>query len=1467
MINKIISYSIKNKFIVSLMLFALIGGGIYSLKTINLDSVPDITNNQVQVITVSQNLSTVDIEQFVTYPVELAMANLPGVIELRSVSRFGLSVVTIVFKDKMGTYLPRQVVQEKLNAVKDEIPAQFGAPFMGPISTGLGEIFQYAIKPKAGYDTTYTLTELRTIQDWIVKRQMALIPGVVEVNSFGGNIKQYEIALNPDKLNAMGVSITEVFEALENNNVNTGGAYIEKNHMANFIRGEGLARSLDDIKNIVVKNENGIPILISDVAEKVHFGSQIRYGAFIQEGHEAVGGIILMLKGANSNEVIQSVKNRISEVQKSLPKGLEIVPFLDRSDLIQRTTSTVSKNLMEGALIVIFVLVILLGSLRGGLVTASVIPLSLLFAFILMKIFNVWANLMSLGAIDFGIIVDGAVIIVEGTVHEIEKRVKEGKGKFGQVQMDELTYHASSTMMNSAFFGQLIILIVFAPILFLTGVEGKMFQPMAFTFGFVVIGAILLCLTYVPMISSIVMKPTINKNSWFSRFENFLEKISGKLLHRIHAAYKPILRIALKRKAVTLVIAVTILISAVFIFTRMGGEFIPSLDEGDIAMQTFLRPGSSLSETIEREKEIEKIILANFPEVKTMAARTGVADIPTDPMGFDFTDSYIILEKDKSKWVSATTKEELIEKIKEKLVHLPGLNFTFSQPVELRFNELLTGVREDVAVKLFGEDLDVLSEKGEKIEEIIKTVAGAEDVTLERTSGLPQMTVQYNRRKIAQYGLDIAKLNRYVSAAFAGSSAGVIFEGERRFDMVIRLDEQHRKSIEDLRNLYVDLPNGKQVPIKEVAEINFQPGAMQISREGTFRRIYVGVNVRGRDVESVVNEIQQKIDKQLELPAGYYITYGGEFENLQRAKNRLAIVLPIALALIFILLYFALHSLPQTVMIYMAVPLAAIGGIFSLWIRGMPFSISAGVGFIVLFGVAVLNGLVLISRFNSLKIEGVNDILERISIGTQERLRPILLTATAAMFGFLPMAISASAGAEVQRPLATVVIGGLFSATFLTLVVIPVLYALVESLTQKRKQRRFSAPNAPLIILLFLSLGLSLIPAKTQAQGNDTLPRITIKEAVNRAKTNFPLIKAAQLEIKNQEALRKTAWDIGNTEFSTGAEELGNNTENGIYNTILVRQEFDVLSIGAKSKLQDKQVAISQTALNLTELEVAREVRLAWGNAYSAKKQYQLYLQLDSIFKNFERAAKIRFETQATSRLEYLSASNQAKQIIIQKEKSNRDYLIALQKLNLWFVSDTLFTVDDNSINEIGALPFLSQDSINQHPSLQYYGQKIQLADARVELAKAGYLPKFTAEYGSQKIGSQTGFYKYQVGLSIPLVFASQSGKTQSAKIESSIARENFNQKELEINSAYRSLFEEYQKWQSTTDYYRNVALPVAKEQKQGAITSYQEGAIDYVTFLQNMKDAMQIEFDYLDANASYLDSRFKIEYFINASK
>ncbi|GGF44676.1 CusA/CzcA family heavy metal efflux RND transporter [Echinicola marina] len=1469
MINKIISFSIKNKFIVGLLTLALIGVGIYSMYTVNLGSVPDITNNQVQVMTVSQNLATEDIEQFVTYPVELAMGNLPGVDEIRSVSRFGLSVVTIVFEDDMGIYKPRQLVQEKLNEVRDKIPEKFGSPSMGPITTGLGEIYQYTIKPKPGYDTVYTPTELRTIQDWIVKRQMTLVDGVVDVNAFGGKIKQYEIAINPEKLNALNVSISEVFEALQRNNVNTGGAYIEKNNMANFIRGEGLVRSLDDIRDILVRNENNIPITIGDVAEKVHFGNQVRYGAFTQDGQEAVGGMVLMLKGSNPNSVIQNVQERMEKVQKSLPEGLEITPFLDRSSLIERTTSTVKTNLLEGALIVIFALVILLGSVRGGIITATTIPLSLLFAFILMKQFNVWANLMSLGAIDFGIIIDGAVIIIEGTVYEIQKRIRSGKIKFNQGVMDEVAYDAGSTMMGSAFFGQIIILIVFAPILFLTGVEGKMFQPMAYTFGFAMIGAIILCLTYVPMMSALFMKPIQNKKNWFGKFERWLEKVSDKIIGGIQWAYLPLLKGALRFKTIVIIVAIVLLGLSGFIFSRMGGEFVPQLDEGDIAMQALIRPGSGLSEAIDVSTKIETLLLDNFPEIKTAVARIGVADIPTDPMPMDIADMFIILEKDMDKWTTVETKEELIAGIKEMLdKKLTGVNLVFSQPVELRFNELLTGVREDVAVKLYGEDLDVLAQKAEQMAEIIQTIPGVGDVNPERTSGLPQMTVRYNRKKIAQYGLDIQKLNEYVSAAFAGGVAGVIFEGEKRFDMVIRFDEKHRRSIDDLRTLYIDLPDGTQVPIKEVADINYVPGPMQISRDNTFRRTYVGVNTRGRDVESVVTDIQEKLDAELDLAPGYYITYGGEFENLQRAKSRLQIVVPIALFLIFVLLYFALQSFSQSIMIYMAIPLAAIGGVFALWLRGMPFSISAGVGFIVLFGVAVLNGLVLINRFNSLKEEGVTSIRDRILTGTKERIRPIMLTATTDIFGFLPMAFSGSAGAEVQRPLATVVIGGMLTATLLTLVVLPVLYTFVESRSDKRKSLK--GPNANVIIVLLVCGGLLGLPvlanAQNQQQPQDSLQTITLEQARKRAVESYPKIQSARLEIENQEVLKKTAWDFGNTQLFTGKEEVGNGSD-GIYTQFgIQQQQIDVFGIAPKLKLQKERIALAEKALDLSVIELEREVSQAWAMVFATKNNYQVYEHLDSVFADIERAARIRLETEATSKLEYLATSNQANQVQIQKEQAYRDYLSALQRLNLWFANDTLYTVPDVPTSQLDEPLNYVADSLMNHPLLNVSKQQVDVADATIKERRSQFLPQLQGQYGRQQIAGQSGFYQYQVGVRIPLFFGPELGRTQSAKIQRDIAGQNLRQNQLELNAAYQDMREQYLKWLNSWNYYRDEALPLAQEQRDGAILAYREGAIDYVTFLQNIRDAIRIEVDSWNAFGNYLNSRYQLEYYLRTS-
>ncbi|GGZ63893.1 CusA/CzcA family heavy metal efflux RND transporter [Mesonia mobilis] len=1476
MINKIIAFSINNKFIIGLLTLALIGTGIWSMMTVNLGSVPDITNNQVQVITQSPNLATEDIEQFVTYPVELSMGNLPGVTEIRSISRFGLSVVTIVFEDDMGTYLPRQLVQEKLNELGESIPEKFGSPSMGPISTGLGQIYEYTIKPEEGFENKYSPMELRTVQDWVIKRQLTLLEGVVEVNSYGGSIKQYEVTVNPDKLNSLGISISQVYEALARNNVNTGGAYIEKNKMSNFIRGEGLIRSLEDIKDISIINEGNIPVTIGDVATRVHFGNQVRYGAFTQDGKEAVGGIIMMLKGSNPNAVIQNVKNRMAEIEKSLPEGLTIAPIIDRSELIARTTDTVKTNLLEGALIVIFALVLLLGSLRGGIITATTIPLSLLFAFILMKQFNVWANLMSLGAIDFGIIIDGAVIIIEGTVYEIQKRIRSGKLKFNQGVMDKVAYDAGSTMMGSAFFGQIIILIVFTPILFLTGVEGKMFKPMAYTFGFAMIGAIFLCLTYVPMMSALFMKPIQNKKNWFGKFERWLEKISDKIIGGIQRVYMPLLKGALKLKLIVIGSAVVLLVLAGFLFSRMGGEFVPQLDEGDIAMQALIRPGSSLTESIDVSKKIENILLENFPEIKTATARIGVADIPTDPMPMDIADMYLILEKDKDNWTTAETKEGLIAQIKEKLnKELTGVNLVFTQPVELRFNELLEGVREDIAVKLYGEDLGVLSEKVQEMANIIQTVPGAGDVNAERTSGLPQMTVKFNRDKIAQYGLDIQKVNDYISTAFAGGTAGVIFEGEKRFDLVVRFDEDHRKNIDDLRGMYIDLPDGTQVPIKEIADIEYVPGPMQISRDDTYRRTYVGVNARGRDVESVVNDIQQKLDEELELPPGYYITYGGEFENLQSAKDRLVIVVPIALFLIFVLLYFALKSFSQSIMIYMAIPLAAIGGVFALWLRGMPFSISAGVGFIVLFGVAVLNGLVLINRFNSLKEEGVTSLRDRIFTGTKERIRPIMLTATTDIFGFLPMAFSTSAGAEVQQPLATVVIGGMLTATLLTLVVLPVLYTFVEKRREKKEQNKLGSSNsrslATILIIGFVLGGTFSVNAQSDAMSSeysqqDSLQTISLQEAKEMAIQNFPQLKAAQLEIESEEVLRKTAYDFGNTQIFTGKEEVGNGSD-GVYTQIGVQQQgIDIFGIAPRLKLQKERVALAENALELSTIEIEREVSRAWTSVYTTKKAYQVYRKMDSIFEDIERAARIRYETEATSKLEYLATSNQANEVKIQLEQSYRNYLKSIQRLNLWFVSDTIYDVPDLPVETLDKPLNFLVESLENHPLLQVSEQRIDVAKAVTRERKSEFLPKFQGQYGRQEIAGQSGFFQYQIGIQIPLFFGPELGRTQEAQVNRQIAEQNFYQDKIELETAYKNMREDYIKWRNSWNYYRDEALPLAKEQQDGSVLAFKEGAIDYVTFLQNIRDAIRIEVNAWSAFNDYLDSRYQLEYYLKNS-
>lgn len=1467
MINKIILFSIKNKLIIGLMMLAWIGVGIYSMKEVPIDAVPDITNNQVQIITTSPNLGTEDIEQFVTYPVEVAMANLPGITEIRSISRFGLSVVTLVFEDDMGAYLPRQLVSEKLADVKDQIPQKFGEPSMGPITTGLGEIYQYTLAVDSLHKDKYTDTDLRTYQDWIVKRQMAMLPGVVEVNSFGGRVKQYEIAVDPDRLKSMNITIADIFRSLKLNNENTGGAYIVKDHKANFIRGEGLARSLKDLENIVVSTKNDIPILIKDVAS-VQFGHAIRFGSFTKNGEgDAVGGMILMLRGENSNDVISRVKDRVDEIEKSLPKGITIKPFIDRASLIAKTTSTVTNNLLEGGLIVIFVLVLFLGNFRGGLIVASTIPLSLLFAYIMMNIFGVWSNLMSLGAIDFGIIVDGAVIIVESVAFSISKRVRNTvNGKFSQQDMDEISYSSSGKMMNSAFFGQLIILIVFIPILTLQGVEGKMFTPMAMTFSFAVIGAMILCLTYVPMVSALFMsKKPSQKVMWGDKFILWMAN-----------KYEPILKKALKRKKLILSISLAFLVLAVFTFSRLGGEFIPQLDEGDIAMQALLKPGSSLEETEKVSSLIEKTILENFPEVTQMVSRIGVAEIPTDPMPMDIADMFIIL-KPQGEWTSAETKEELIDKIKDKLAFIPGVNFEFSQPLELRFNELMTGIRQDVAIKLFGEDLDVLSNYAEKMAGIIGEVEGVGDIKAEATKGLPQMTVKYEREKLAQYGLNIQELNTIVRTAFSGEVAGVIFEGEKRFDIVVRLKDEHKTSIDDLKNIYVELPNGQQLPLREIANISYQSGPMQISREGTNRRTYVGINVRGRDVESVVNEIQEKLDAQLDLPPGYYLKYGGSFENLERAKSRLIIVVPIALALIFVLLFFALKSFSQTIMIYMAIPLSAIGGIFSLWLRDMPFSISAGVGFIVLFGVAVLNGLVLISSMNELKAEGMS-LKQRIIKGTKERIRPIFLTASTDILGFLPMAISTSSGAEVQRPLATVVIGGMLTASILTLIIIPILYNIVEARAERKKLKRDSneglnlggASIATLLIIPLIGT-LTLFSQNVQAQTSN-VKQLTLDEAISYGLINNGNIKAAQTEIERLQTLKGTSFDLDKTDLGVQYGQY-NSFENDF--AFSINQKFQFPTVySSKNELAKANIKAGEFEKAITENELIKEIKLTWYHLAYLLDRSKLLLYQDSMYVKFLKAAELRYQTEAGTLLEKVTAESKVtaiKAVMVQNEADVKSYKKRLQTL-LNSPVPVDITEGFNPKKELKIT--LDTAFVSSNPNLGYLRSLISVRDKEISLNKARILPEFSIGYSNQSLignyningtdhffGGSQRFSSVQATISIPIWAKSDLARINAAKLNQQKAKTKADYYQTALLGEYERVVQDYLKYKYTLETYETNALPQAELILKNATKSFEGGAIDYVEYIQGLNNGLEIKNNYLNILNQYNQSIIAIEY------
>ena len=1032
MFQKLIDYSISHKLVIGVLTIALAAWGVWSLTELPFDSTPDITDNQVQVITQAPSLGAQEVEQYITTPIEMALANIPRLEQRRSISRSGLSVITLVFDDGADIYWARSQVSQMLEEAVKDLPKNANTE-MGPIATGLGEIYHYTVRAKKGYEDKYSLTDLRTIQDWIVRKQLSGTPGVAEVSGWGGFVKQYEVAVSTDRLNANGITISEIFSALEKNNANTGGSYIEENSNQYYIRGIGVAKSLDDIANITVKTVGGTPVKVGDVAD-VRLGHATRFGAVTRNGEgEVVAGIAIMLKGENFQQVIKNVKERMKQIEKSLPEGVVIEPFIDRTNLVSRVEGTIARNLIEGGLIVIFVLILFLGNYRAGLVVASVIPLSMLFAFGMMKTFGIDGNLMSLGAIDFGMIVDSAVIIVEAVVSHINgSREKYPSLRLSQKEMDAEVHFSASRIRQSAAFGEIIIMIVYVPLMTLVGIEGKMFRPMALTVFFAILGAFLLSLTYVPMASSVFLSKRIHTG----------ETYSDRMIKKLQGIYMKVLDWTLAQSKNVITVAVALFCVSMVAFKFLGGEFIPTLDEGDFAVEASLKQGASLSQMVETCTKAEKLLKEKFPEVKQAVSRIGSAEIPTDPMPVERADIMVAL-KPKTEWTSARTTAELMEKMEEELKTIPGLEAEISQPIQMRNNELLTGIKQDVAIKIFGDDIDELKRQAVRVKNLISGVNGVSGVFVEEVSGLPQINVEYDHARMAQYGVSVDDVNSVIETAFAGATAGNVYEGEKKFDIVVRIDSQERNA-ESLANLSIPLPDGGIVPLSQIASIVYEPAPAQVSHEDGARRIYVGFNVKGRDVQTTVQDIQALLDKQLKLPEGYYYTYGGEFKNLQSAVDRLLVVIPVALIVILLLLYATMKSLRESLFVFSAIPLAAIGGVWALWLRGMPFSISAGVGFIALFGVAVLNGIVLVGQMNQMERDGVTDVRQRIIDSCMIRLRPVLMTALVASMGFLPMALSHGDGAEVQRPLATVVIGGLITSTLLTLLVLPAIYKQVE---------------------------------------------------------------------------------------------------------------------------------------------------------------------------------------------------------------------------------------------------------------------------------------------------------------------------------------------------------------------------------------------------------------------------------------
>jgi cobalt-zinc-cadmium resistance protein CzcA len=1426
MIDKIIALSIRNRLTVILGVLIIAAWGGYSLTKLPIDAVPDITNNQVEILVNSPNLGPLETERFLTVPIEMAMSNIQGLTEIRSISKFGLSDVTLVFTDETDLYWARSQVFERLKAVDDELPEGFGTPFMAPITSGLGEIFQYVVRPENENDTSFSSLELRTIQDWIIRKKLLGTEGIADISSFGGYKKEYQVRIKPDRLRATNVSMEELFQAIDEGNGNTGGAYIEKDKRAYVIRGIGLVKDLDDIENMVIKINNDVPVLVKDVAD-INIGGSIRYGAMTMNGKgEVVGGVIMMRKGENGSRVIQRIKEKIELIKEDLPEGLIIEPFIDREKLVTRTISTVATNLLEGAVIVIVVLFLFLGDITASLIVASLIPLCMLFAFGMMVQFKVVGNLMSLGALDFGLIVDGSVIVVESVIISLGLYATK---KLNPSEREEVILEAVKGSKKSVFFGGLIILIVYFPLLTLDGIEGRMFVPMAITVSFAIIGALIFSLTYVPMMSAWLMKGSHHENSF-----------SDRMVHFLYRFYKPMLTAVLRKKIIALSILVVLTALSVYTFSNIGGEFIPKLDEGDIAIETRLPVGSALSQTIETSKKIETALLKEFPdEIERIVAKIGTSEIPTDPMPLEAMD-LIISMKPKEQWKKVKTKAELTDLIAQVFEQFPGLTISIQQPIENRFNELLSGSKTDVVFKLFGTDLDKMTDLGTQILEELSTIEGAKDVQMQQIGGLPQIKIEYDRQDLAFYGIKIDQVNNIIETAFAGKTTGIVYEDDRRYGLVMRLATDERNKLETVKNILIKDYKGNMIPLKELADITTSIGPTEIRHYNKQRCLQIGVNVRGRDIETLVKEADQKIKQHISLPYGYSIEYGGQFENLKKAKERLQIVVPLALIIIIGLLFATFGTFKDSILIFTAVPLSAIGGIFALYIRGITFSISAGVGFIALFGVAVLNGIMLVGHFKLLEKQGLTSIHRIVIQGVKEKFRPVLMTSLVAALGFLPMAVSQGAGAEVQKPLATVVIGGLLVATFLTLLILPIFYVLASRIKGSKK------PVPVLIAIIAFGMHGELFAQNL----------ISKQKAVEMSLQNHPLIRIAEGKIDEQKALKPAAYNFYQPQLLFEAP-TGEGLRPGLH------MMFDFPSVYVlQSKAQNTMIEGTEYQKKISKNELVYTVLNIYCQLQFLVEKEKVLTRQDSLFSKILEINQVRYDIGQISNLDKVNSEANYKSL------HNKLMQIRIAKNNLSLALTRYLGNDQSSPylpdSKISKLSGISSETdmstTASNPTVNYYENRIKYSNHLLKAEKHRAIPGLAIGYLHQGSDPNKNLgIGVRLGLQLPLFFWINNARIKSLKKSVEVSQNEKQLNDFNLNTSYIDAISQYNQYLEMLNYYDETGLLQSVEVLKTAGDSYTFGTLSYYAYLQNIEKAFEIELNYLDAINNYNQAVLRI--------